>query len=88
MYFDGMSDCSKGNINRQSLKTVVKSRVVLYCIFKNRKIGLTLRKRGWGGGGGGDQLTLSVIRSIFRRVPNITKQYQVTNLFISGEINT
>ena len=32
MHFDGLFDCSKGGFNRQSLKAVVRSRVVLYCI--------------------------------------------------------
>ena len=32
IHFDGLFDCSKGNFNKQSLKTVVRSRVVLYCI--------------------------------------------------------
>ena len=45
MHFDGLFDCSKGNFNKQSLKTVVRSRFVLFCISKD-KIGLTLRERG------------------------------------------
>ena len=47
MHFDGLFDCSKGNFNRQSLKTV-RSRVVLYTVFKG-KIELTLRESGEGG---------------------------------------
>ena len=32
MHFDGLFDCSKGHLNRQSLKAVVRSQVVLTCI--------------------------------------------------------
>ena len=46
MHFDELFDCSKGNSNGRSLKAVVKSQVVLYIVFKKKKIGLTLRERG------------------------------------------
>ena len=50
IHFDGLFDCSKGHFNRQSLKTVVRSRVVPDTITKENT-GLMLM--GGGGGGGG-----------------------------------
>ena len=47
MYLYRLLDCSKGNFNRESLKTVVRSRVDLYCIEKEN-IGLTLKEVGRG----------------------------------------
>ena len=72
MHFDGLFDCSKGHFNRQSLKAVVRSQVVLNCISKEN-IGLTLREGGLGGGGRSARhvdLTLSSNKSIFRRPLN------------------
>ena len=47
MHFNdnGLFDCSKGYFNRQSLKAVVGSGVVLYCIKRKYKVDV---KGGWG----------------------------------------
>ena len=64
MHFDGLFNrCSTVRSNRRSLKTVVRSRVVLYSIFKKENIGLTLRK-GRGGSAFIVNLMLSVNKSI------------------------
>ena len=69
-HFDGLFDCLKGYFNRQSLKTVVRSRVVLFSVYiKKENIRLTLRERGEGSTLNVN-LTLSVIRSIFQRSLN------------------
>ena len=72
--FRWLFDCSKGHFNRQSLKAVVRSRVVLYCI--------RIDVRGGGGGSALNvNLTLSVDKSIFGRPLNhIVLQLKRTNI--------